>query len=185
MSLKRVTSRYAKSLIELAQERKVLDAVEKDMKLFLTTCSANRDLRLALQNPILLHSKKSTILERIFGDKINELTLSFFKIITRKGRENILFEIAEEFELQALAKKGILKAKLTTATDLPQKQKDSIIQILSKSVGQKVQLEEKIDAELIGGFIIKIEDQQIDSSIKADLIRMKKKFNDSTYISKL
>ena len=78
-----------------------------------------------------------------------------------------------------------MKAKLTTATDLPQKQKDSIIQILSKSVGQKVQLEEKIDAELIGGFIIKIEDQQIDSSIKADLIRMKKKFNDSTYISKL
>ena len=98
MALERVTSRYASALIGLAEEKNVLEAVEKDMKLFLTTCNENRDLTLALKNPIILHEKKAAILDGIFGKKMNELTLSFFKIVSRKSRENILLEIAQQFE---------------------------------------------------------------------------------------
>lgn len=185
MSIGRVTSRYAKSLIDLADEKKVLDAVEKDMQLFLGTCNSCRELRLILKSPIILHEKKIAILDKLFGDKVNDLTLSFFKIVSKKSRENVLFEIAKEFEIQALLKRGIVKASLSSATELPKAQKDSIVSMLSKSIGNKIEIEERIDADLIGGFVIKVDDQQIDSSIKSDLVRMKKKFNDSTYISKL
>ncbi len=185
MSVQRVTSRYAKSLIELAEEKNVLDKVEKDMKLFAATCKENRELVLVLRNPIIMHDKKVSILKGVFGKKMNELTLAFFEIVSRKSRENILFEIAEEFEIQFLLKNGIRRARLTTAMELGSKQKDQIIDMLAKSVGKKIEIEERIDADLIGGFVIQVDDQQIDSSIKADLIRMKNKFNDSTYINKL
>ena len=70
-------------------------------------------------------------------------------------------------------------------TWLDKTEKENITALLAKAVNSKIEIEERIDADLIGGFVITIEDQQIDSSIKADLVRMKKKFNDSTYISKV
>lgn len=185
MSVGKVASRYAKSLIELAEELKVLDKVEQDMELFRTTCEGSRELRMALKSPIILHSKKVAVLEAIFGNKMNELTHNFFKIVSKKSRENVLYEISKEFDTQVLLKRGVLRASLTTATVLESKQKESITSMLARSVGKKIEIEEKIDADLIGGFVIQVDGLQIDSSIKADLIRMRNKFNDSTYINKV
>jgi F-type H+-transporting ATPase subunit delta len=94
MSVSIVASRYAKSLIELAKEQNVLEAVYQDMLLFKDTADKNRGLMLALKSPVVRHEKKLGILKALFEARVNPVSYAIFTIITRKNREAILDEIA-------------------------------------------------------------------------------------------
>ncbi|MDH5367378.1 MAG: ATP synthase F1 subunit delta [Cyclobacteriaceae bacterium] len=183
MSDFRAASRYAKSLLELADEKGVLEEVQKDMLLLSSVCKTNRDFSLMLINPIVKHRKKREILEAIFKGKVNKVTISIFDIITRKNREAILPSIATEFNKQYNIKKGIEVAKVITTVPLDAKLKKEFENIVSKiSKSKTVQLEEVVDKNIIGGFVLKLGDRQIDDSIKTKLNELKVKFSHNPYI---
>ena len=118
MSSYRIAARYAKSLIDLAQEQGKLDRVLQDMTAFRDVADL-RDMDLLLKSPVVNADKKSKVLEAIFRDKIDPLTHSFINIILRKGRESILGEIAQEFIFQYRVIKGISIVEVTSAEPLP------------------------------------------------------------------
>ena len=182
MSDIRVASRYAKSLLELSAEKKVLDAVHKDMVNLIKTCEENRDLYLLLKNPIIKHDKKRNILNLVFS-KANKLTLAIFDIITRKNRESILLEIAKQFDIQYNIYNGIERASVTTAVALDKDLKKQLEEVVAKiSKHDKVELVEKIDKDIIGGFILKVGDRQIDDSLRTKLKALDVKFSHNPYI---
>lgn len=186
MSDVRVASRYAKSLIELAQERGILENVYQDMLLFSKTVTASRDLGLMLRNPIVKHDKKLAVLKAIFTGKVNDLTLSFFTIITEKNREAVLNSVATEFLTQYNLLKKVQKAQVTTATPLtPVLRAEFNRMVLDRTGMETVVLEEVVDPAIIGGFVLRIGDVQIDDSISASLLRLKNKLKDNSYTSKL
>lgn len=185
MSDIRVASRYAKSLLDLAQEKGILEQVQQDMALFTKTVNSNRDFKLFLSNPIINHSKKLAILQSIFTGKVNALTLSFFTIITQKNREAILETVALEFEKQYNTLKGIVKAQVTSAMPLTPELRAQLIQKMVQQTGKTIQLEEKVDSDLIGGFVLRVGDIQLDDSIRTSLRNLKNKFNENPYINKL
>lgn len=179
----RAASRYVKSLLGLAVEKNVLDAVHADMLLFSKVCSENRAFELMLLNPIIKHDKKRDILERLFKGKVNALTLAIFDILTRKNREPLLPVIAKEFHLAYNVYKGIGKASVTTAVPLDATLRAEIENIVKRlSEKDKVELTEKIDKEMIGGFVLNVGDRQIDASIKNKLKALKVKFSHNPYI---
>lgn len=186
MSDVRVASRYAKSLIELAQEKGILENIYQDMLLFSKAVAESPDLRLMLRNPIVKHDKKLTILKAIFTGKVNDLTLSFFTIITEKNREAVLADVAQEFLRQYNLLQGVQKAQVTTAAPLsPELRAEFKRQVINRTGMDSVILEEKVDPDLIGGFILRIGDIQIDDSIRSSLFRLKNKLKDNSYTSKL
>lgn len=185
MSDTRVASRYAKSLLDLAQEKGMLEQVRQDMLLLDKTVQQNRDYQLMLKNPIIKHDKKLAILKAIFGGKVSDMTSLFLEIVTRKNREAVLESMPAEFEKQYNLKNNIQKATITTAVPLDSNLRDEFSQLVAKKTGKTIQLEEKVDPSLIGGFVLTIGDTQIDDSIKSSLQRLRNKFNDNTYISKL
>lgn len=178
MSVSIVASRYAKSLIELAKEKNVLDAVFQDMKLFKDTVDNNRSLMLALKSPVVRHEKKLGILKALFQDKVNPVTFAIFNIITKKNRESILDSIADEFIVAYNNFKGIQKAVVTTTTPLDETLKAEISKMVASSTGKTIELEEKIDPSLIGGYVLRVNDRQIDASIKNKLNQLKLEFAD-------
>lgn len=177
--------RYAKSLLELAQEQNALDAVHDDMVLFSKTCEETRELKLILQNPIINHSKKLEILNSIFKGKVNDLTIAIFNIITRKNREGILYSISKEFHIQYNIVKGVGQASIVTSTELASSQLETIEKMVASATGKKVELERKVDEELIGGFVLTVGDKQVDTSVKTQLLKLNNIFSDNPYISKL
>ena len=185
MSELRVASRYAKSLIELAAEKVVLEQVHEDMKLFTSVVSQNRDFRLLLHNPIVKSDKKLAVINTVFKGKVNEMTLSFFNIVARKSREAILEFVATEFETQYNIKKGIQRASVTSAAPLSPAFRQQLGEKLANETGKTIQLEEMIDPSLIGGFVLKVGDKQIDSSVKYSLRKLRNNFKDNSYINKL
>ena len=183
MSEFRIASRYAKSLLELANEQKCLDEVMKDMENFETLCDENRDLVLMFRNPIIKHLKKLEILKKIFKGKVHALTLSIFEIITKKHRERYLPQIASAFKAQYFEFKGFVESSITTVVPIDAGIRQEIETIVKNITGKKVIINELIDPELIGGFVLKIGDRQIDDSISSKLRDLKLKFTQKQYMS--
>lgn len=185
MSDIRVASRYAKSLLELAQERGVLEEVYADMQYFTKTLNANRDLQLVLGNPIVKHDKKLAILNAVFGKNVSELTSAFFRIITQKNREAVLESAAKEFVNQYNEVKGIQKATVTTAVPLTPELRASFQKMVEERTGKTVELHEVVNPAVIGGYVLRIGDQQIDDTIRTNVQKLKNQFKENPYITKL
>ena len=183
MTDSRAASRYAKSLLGLAIEQNALEAVHNDMQLFSKVADESKQFSLMLHNPIIKHDAKRAILAKLFKGKVHALTQSIFNIITLKNREPLLPAIAKEFHIQYNEYKGIGKATVTTAVPLDSKLKAEFEKIV-KSLNDKKQVEltEKVDADLIGGFILNVGDRQIDASIKSKLKALQVEFSHNPYI---
>jgi len=166
----KAASRYVKSLLNLAVTKGVLEEVHADMLAFEKVLDENRQLLVVLRSPIIKHDKKKKILEALFRGRFNELTLSFFRIITEKNRERLLPHIATEFHNAYNEHQGIGKVSVVTAVPLGSELRDEILALARKVVGKpRVELKEELDPEIIGGFILNAGSQQIDSSIKHQL----------------
>lgn len=179
----RVASRYVKSLLSLAVEKNVVEAVHSDMLLFSKVVSENRDFAVMLRSPVIRHEKKRAVLEKIFSSKVNPLTMAIIDILTRKNREPLLPAIATEFHNAYNEYKGIGKAYITTTFPIDKELREQIEQIVRKLSDKKnVELHEKVDKDLVGGFILNVGDRQIDASIKSKLKTLSMKFNENYYV---
>ena len=182
MSEFRIASRYAKSLLGLADEQGVLEDVHNDMRMFSGLIEENRDFELLLKSPIVGHAKKLVILNKVFEGQVHDLTLKIFEILTRKHREGFLPAIAIEFHHQYNVRKSIEEATVTTTFPLDDELRKEFKAVITKVSGKSVELTEKVDEELIGGFVLKIGDRQIDDSISARLRALKLKFSQNPYV---
>lgn len=177
MSVHRIAHRYAKPLLELAEEHKVLKAVHTDMADFAKLCADNREFLLMLKSPVIPHLKKGEILHKIFDGKVNKLTLAIFDIITRKNREIYLAEIADEFVLLYKQKMGMLDCTVTTTFPLDSKLRSSFQKMVKDVTGKEAILTEEVDKDILGGYVLRMGDRQLDASVSAALKEIKLKFN--------
>ncbi|WP_258103094.1 ATP synthase F1 subunit delta [Marinoscillum sp. MHG1-6] len=176
MSTTKIAIRYAKPLLELAEEQGKLENVFSDINGFLAICKSNRDFILMLKSPIIPHLKKADILDKIFKGKVTDLTASFLQIIARKNRESLLPDIASKFIQLYNNKKGIQEAVVTTSVAIDAKTRKAFEKLIADVTGKKPSIVEKVDPEIIGGFVVKLGDQQIDDSIKGKLKDLELKF---------
>lgn len=174
MGTHRASVRYAKSLIELSQEHNVLEKVIEDMKLFSKTIEENRAFAVILKNPIIPSEKKKAIITALFEKKVQPITSKAFALIISKSRESILDEIAVEFVNEYNKLRGIVVAFVTTPYTLDDPQRKQITKVVEDVTGKKANLKELVDESLIGGFLLKIGDQQVDESVKNKLAKIQR-----------
>jgi F-type H+-transporting ATPase subunit delta len=176
MSELTVANRYAKSLIDLAVENKSLEETKKDMELFTHTLRVNHELQAILANPIIPQQKKKNILTSIFGGKVSKISESFFNIMIDKSRSEILYATAKEFANQYNIIKNIVKATVVSATPLSDDNRKKIVAELQQATGGTIELHTRVDAKLIGGFVLTVGDRQVDTSLSSSLNRLKQDF---------
>ncbi len=177
MSAERLSYRYAKSLIDLAKEQGTLETIKGDID-SLVAATENRDLALLLKSPIVSKMKKAGVLEAIFGDSFDDMTMSFMDILLSKGREMYIPEIATEFLAQYKALNKVSTVKVTTATPMNDAALASIREKLvgSPDLAENIEIETAVDASLIGGFKLEFNDRLYDASVAHRLNEMKKAF---------
>ncbi|MCB0685821.1 MAG: ATP synthase F1 subunit delta [Saprospiraceae bacterium] len=178
MSVQRIAGRYAKSLLDLAKERKEVDAVLQDMK-YIKSALKSRDLYLMIKSPIVNADKKLSIFKKIFSDKIQKTTAAFFDIMTRKGRESYLPEIVDAFIEQYKDYKQISTVIIKTAVPLSDSALATIKEKLASSpdIKKNLEFEVMVDPSLLGGFTLEFEGRQYDSSIASKLKDLRKQFS--------
>lgn len=178
----RVALRYAKSLFDLALEQNQADSAFADMELISNTTKQNHDLVVVLNSPIITTDKKIAVLNGIFGDKVSALTTAFLNIITTKRREHYIPAIADEYVEMYKKYKGIEVAYLTTAVAIDDATRQKMVDLVAKQSGKQVELVEKIDSSVIGGFILRYGDNQLDTSVAGKIRNLRKEFDDNLYV---
>ncbi len=173
MSESIVAYRYAKALIDLANEKSVVKEVNDDMTFFENICNENSQFVAVMANPIVRHDKKLNILNQIFKNNVNDVTFSIFKVLTKKNREKLIYPIAQEFQKLYNQQHGIQFVTVTTVGGLTNAQKEEFKSVAAKSTNKKIELIEKTDESLIGGYVLSIGDTQIDTSVKKRLNDLK------------
>jgi F-type H+-transporting ATPase subunit delta len=181
MKNSRINNRYAKALFDLAVEQNFLDQAYLDMQLVKSICQFNRDFNLLLSSPVIRTDKKQAIMNEIFGNQINKLSLSFLLLIMKKRREANLNSIAISFIADYKEFKGIKVAHLKTAAEIDTQTRDHFKSILTNQSKKRIELLEEINPELIGGYVVTIDDKQSDSSVSTKIQRLRKEFNVNDY----
>ena len=174
MSQNKAAARYAKSIIDLSQENNALEVVKGDMDLISKVIDSHPELEAILKNPIVPTDKKGGILKDLFLGKVSAITSSFLQLMVSKGRSAILFYAAKEVVKQYNELKGIVTAEVSSAIALTAESRAQIISIVKKELGaNEVIVEEKVNPNLIGGFVLKVGDKQFDASIANGLNKLK------------
>jgi F-type H+-transporting ATPase subunit delta len=183
MAEQRVSGRYAKSLIDLAIEQNKLDLIYADMLVFNNTLDANPALGVLFKSPIVQGEKKLVVVKQIFATSFNAMTISFLELVIRKKREYYLSDIANAFIGLYNDINKITTAKVTTAVAVSDGVINEVRAFIENQTGKKVILETAVNADIIGGLVIHMEDKLYDASISGKLRKAKQELL-NTYISK-
>lgn len=178
----RAIVRYAKSLIDLAEEQGSMEKVYADMHLVNKTCKENHDLINLLQSPIVKIDKKHAILKAIFSGKVSKLTETFILLLASKRREILLEDIAVSFVEQYKVKKKILTAVITTSSGLDETLRKKVLEIVKGSTTSEVELIEKMNDKLIGGFVLQVGDKRVDASLAMQVKKLALAFTENPYL---
>lgn len=182
----RLAARYSKSLLDLCVEQNQVDAVLADIKLIDSVCLASKDFSNMLRSPIIKADKKLTIIEAVLGNRLSAITKGFIKLLVNKGREANLPEMVHAFIGQYKELKNIKTVKITTASPINDAVKNKILSNATAMVSNsQVDLVEAVDADLIGGFVLEMDDKLFDASIRRDLNDVHAQFTKNIYVSQI
>lgn len=177
----KLSSRYAKALFDFSKEKNQTQVIFEDLKLFSATLKENRDLQMLLRNPVIEPRQKHSIFEKVFNGTLHDTTYKFLELLVKQKREPELDTICNEFFKLYNTDNNIRSAEITTAQPLSEDLKNKIIKMLSQQVNAQIELQQIIDPSIIGGFVIKMDDYYIDSSIISKINKLKQEFSQNDF----
>ena len=173
MNDSRISVRYSRALFQSALEKNILGRINQDMILIKDICT-NPAIKEFLSNPVIRPSKKTEILNDLLAKHVDNLTMSLVDLVVRNGREKYLPAIARVFVHNTMKYNGITESFLTTAEKVDPGIKKEISNLITELFKTKVDLKENIDESVIGGFILRVDDNYIDASVRNKLRKIKK-----------
>lgn len=179
MSGSRAAIRYAKAVLQEANEASIASHVFDDMNAIFTTIQNSKELQNVLKSPVIRTDDKKEALLEIFGDH-SEMTKSLFKVLVDNQRTNILKDVSMNYIELYNDAQGVKVAQVTTAVPLSDELEEKVLQKVKDFTGSdKVTLENNIDESILGGFILRIGDLQYNASIVNKLASIKREFSKS------
>jgi len=180
MSATAVARRYGKSLLSLSKEQNAVEAVEQDMRVLAQTVRDNRELAAVLSSPVVRPEKKESIVASVFSGA-HALTAAFLAQLARKGRAGLLADMAGAYLSLVREERGVVLAEITTAVPLDDARRSEIQTLIGNIHEGGVELSEKVDPHLIGGFKLRVGDRMIDASVFQSLRTMHRNLTNNPY----
>jgi F-type H+-transporting ATPase subunit delta len=174
--LSRVAKRYAKALFGLAKDQGKLDKVETDFNELDKLIDKSSEFGAFLLNPLISGSDKSMMLKDLFKGKVDDLTFNFIQLINEKKRSSLLPDVILQFKSMMLEYNNQVEGELISAVELSKNQVNQIQQNIETATGKSVILKQRIETDVIGGFVLKIQDRVFDNSIRCQLNKLREKF---------
>lgn len=171
----RAAIRYAKAILEVSNAKGTATIVSQDMATIAKAISESKELKSFLANPIIKGNIKLNALLEVFAS-VNEDTKSLFNLLLQNKRFTILEAITVQFKTLYDEMNGVQVAYVTTATELTSEMKAQVLAKIKELSAKEITIISKVNPEIIGGFIIRIGDQQYNASIADKLSQLKREF---------
>jgi len=169
-----VAGRYATALFELALEEKAVETVERDLNRFASALDAVEDLRRLVRSPVFTADEQErAIAATLEKMEIQGLTANFLKLIARNRRLFAAPDMIKAFRALLARHRGQASAEVTSALSLTEGQLRALQTALKAALHKDVQLDQKVDATLLGGLVVKVGSRMVDSSLRTKLNSLK------------
>jgi F-type H+-transporting ATPase subunit delta len=169
-----VAGRYATALFELALEEKALEQVAVDLNRFGEALDAFDDLVRMVKSPAFTAEEQGRALAVILEElKIEGLTKNFLLLVAKNRRLFATPDMIRAFRAMFARHRGETSATVTAASKLTETQVTALRQALTAALGKKVMLEERVDAGLLGGLVVKVGSRMVDTSLRTKLNSLK------------
>ena len=168
-----VGRRYSKAIFDIAEEKNQVKEIYELLNSAMVLYRTDKEFKNFIRNPLISNEEKKFVLNEIFG-KDNSDNLNILLYILDKGRINCIKYIVAEYLKIYYRKNRILDVRATFTKELTEEQKKKLIDKLSQKTGKEINLEIKIDKNILGGGIIRIGDKIIDGSIRRELDNWKR-----------
>jgi len=172
MKSTKAAGRYAKALLELALDQQKIEVIENNMQQIISVANEAHDFQVFLSSPLIKVDKKLEVIKSIFGN-FDALSISFLEMVATNRRESLITEIASAFLSQLKEHRGIVPVTIISAKPLDAQTKAQITSKISAYIKGTLEITENLDESLIGGFIVRMGDHQIDASVSNQLNRLK------------
>lgn len=173
LALSEIAEPYAQALMSVAQSNNLTDQIGEDTQSLLALLGESEDLRLLINSPLIEAEKKKAILRQVVGDQVNPFTLNFLMLLVDRGRIFLLSEVCSQYQALLRQLRQTVLAEVTSAVELTDEQKEAIRQkVIAMSQASQVELETRVDPDLLGGVVIKVGSQIYDASLRGQLRRI-------------
>lgn len=181
MNLSKISVRYAKAIFLLAKENDVLAKVYSDFQLINETINITPEFKHIISSPVITPTEKKRVLVNVFGKYVHEITNRFIVLLIDKHREEYLLDISRNFESLYRKENNIKQVIVTTEQSISKAIQDKIIAIVKDLYKSEVEIKNNTKDDMIGGVIIRIENHQLDLSVKTQLKEIKKNLKSKSY----
>ena len=170
-----IAERYATALYELADESKSLDAVGDDLRRLKGLIAGSDDLSRFLRSPLIdRQAQTKGILSVLDSAKVSDLVRRFVAVVGSHRRLYALPMIIDAFLRELARRRGEVMVHVASARTLTDQQNSDLAEALRRVVGQKINVEAKVDPELIGGLVVRVGSRMIDTSIRTQLQKLRR-----------
>ena len=167
-------SRYANSVISVADSMGVLPSVQNDMGSLRLALVESKDLNSLLGNPVYSKGQQLAAIQSIARQaQFHQVTVNFLGVLAQNNRLSSLSVILDEFAREIERRQGIVEANVVSAFPLTEAQQKNLVDTLSKKTGNSVRLDLQIDKSLLGGMVVTVGSRMIDDSLKTRLFQLK------------
>ena len=169
MDLGLISVRYSRALLKASMEVKLEDKVYQEMETLSESYIKVPELKFTIDNPMLSNEKKEKLLITASGEKLCDLTKTFFKLVLKEDRESIMQFIANSYLTLYRRQKKLIRAKLLTAVPVTPVIEQKLRKLVESRTNGTVEFESEIDSNIIGGFILEYDTYKLDLSVKSKL----------------
>ncbi len=167
-------SRYATSVIRVADSAGALASVETDMASLRVALAESKDLNSLLGNPVYSKDQQLLAIQSIARKaNFHQVTINFLGVLAQNNRLASLPVILNEFAREMERRHGVVEASVVSAFPLSDAQQKNLVDTLSQKTGKSVRLNLQIDKSLLGGMVVTVGSRMIDDSLKSRLSQLK------------
>jgi ATP synthase F1 delta subunit len=171
--MEEIASVYARSLFEVAQEKKKLDTIREQLGEFADALDGNRELQVFFFSPYFSTQEKKDGLGKALSGA-DEILQNFLELLIEKHRMPAVFRVRRELDAMWQRENRLLPVEVTSAIELDKSTVKHIGDRIGEQTGQKIELSAKVEPDILGGIVVRVGNSIIDASIRARLEQLRK-----------
>jgi len=164
---------YARALFEAAMDKGKLDAIRDQLGQFVDALNENQEMQLFLFSPSFSSAEKIEALKGAVTDAEPEF-LNFLELLLEKGRMPVIFRIRRQFDALWAKENKRLGVTVTSAVELDPEIAKRIGAEIEEQTGNTVELESRVDPDILGGLVVQVGNMVLDTSIRNRLEKLRK-----------
>lgn len=174
MAANEITRVYAKSLVDVGQEKGILDQLDDEIKTISQIVNEDEKLKLFLTSPSISKGSKKEFIRKVFSNNLSEYTINLLNVLIENDRQGYISDISEYMGVLIDEINNRQTVALVSAIEIDNTLKEKLKTELNKKLQQDIRFRDEVDPDILGGIVIKIGDKVINGSLLKDLNNIKK-----------